>query len=363
MLDCWVEKADGVFILTIREDDNLKDIKCVVWDLDNTLWDGVLLEGDEICLKPGIEEILKILDSRGILLSIASKNNYEDAMACLTKFGLNQYFLCPQIGWNPKSISIASIQKSLNIGKDTILFIDDQAFERDEVKSVHPEVTLVDALDYGTLISMERLNPKVITVDSCRRRHMYIEEQKRQADEAVHQGTPAEFLASLNMVFTISKAQESDLLRAEELTLRTNQLNSTGIQYSYDELKALLDSPNHHLWICELTDKYGSYGKIGLVLVEIQKNAWVIRLLLMSCRVVSRGVGTILLSCLMKEAKAEGKVLQADFRRTERNRQMLMTYSFANFKEKERSGNMILFENDLTLIQNYPPYIKVETYI
>ncbi len=338
----------------------MKDIKCVVWDLDNTLWEGILLEGDKVYLKPGIVDILKILDSRGILLSIASKNNYEETMACLASFGLNQYFLSPQIGWNAKSISVANIQKNLNIGMDTILFIDDQVFERDEVKAAHPEVTVVDALDYREITSMPRLNPRVITIDSCRRRLMYMEEQKRQVDEQVYQGTPGEFLESLNMVFTISKAQESDLIRAEELTLRTNQLNSTGIQYSYDELKSLLDSPNHRLWICELNDKYGSYGKIGLVLVEIQDNAWVIRLLLMSCRVVSRGVGTVLLSFLMNEAKAAGKVLQADFRRTERNRQMLMTYQFANFKEKERSGNTILFENDLKIIQKYPPYIKIE---
>jgi len=335
----------------------------VVWDLDNTLWEGVLLEGDKICLKPGILDIMNTLDSRGILLSIASKNNYEETMARLTDFGIAHYFLYPQIGWNAKSISIANIQKSLNIGMDTFLFIDDQIFERDEVKAVHPEVTVFDAADYRELLAMPRLNPKLITEDSSRRRLMYIEEQKRQSDEQSYQGTPVEFLASLDMVFNISKACEADLLRAEELTVRTNQLNSTGIQYSYDELKALLDSPHHHLWICELTDKYGSYGKIGLVLVEIKENAWVIRLLLMSCRVVSRGVGTVLLSVLMNEAKAAGKVLQADFRRTDRNRQMLMTYQFANFKERERVGDIILFENDLTVIQDYPPYIKLVTRI
>lgn len=341
----------------------MKEIKCVVWDLDNTLWDGVFLEGDELVLKPGIIEILKTLDSRGILLSIASKNNYAETMEYLKELGLADYFLYPQIGWDAKSVYVANIQKKLNIGMDTILFIDDQIFEREEVSTSHPEVTTVDASEYKQLLSMPRLNPKVITEDSYRRRFMYIEEQKRQAEEQSYQGTPTEFLAGLNMVFTISKATESDLLRAEELTVRTNQLNSTGIQYSYDELKGFLDSPNYKLWICELTDKYGSYGKIGLALVEVTENAWVIRLLLMSCRVISRGVGTVLLSFLMKETAGTGKTLQAVFRRTDRNRQMLMTYQFANFKERERSEDIILFENDLTMIQDYPPYIQVTSRI
>ncbi len=341
----------------------MKDIKCVVWDLDNTLWEGVLLEGDRICLRPGIKEILKTLDSRGILLSIASKNNHKETMEYLVNFGLAQYFLYPQIGWNAKSASIQNIQKSINIGMDTILFIDDQAFERDEVKAAHPEVTVFDAADYRELTSNPRLNPRIITEDSSRRRLMYLEEQMRKSDEEAYQGTPVDFLASLGMKFCICKASEGDLLRAQELTVRTNQLNSTGIQYSYEELRALLNSPQHHLLVCELTDKYGSYGKIGLVLVEIKEQAWIIRLLLMSCRVVSRGVGTVLLSFLMKEAKASGKALLADFRRTERNRQMLMTYKFANFKEKERTGDMILFENDLTMVQDYPTYIKLATSI
>ncbi|WP_275983635.1 HAD-IIIC family phosphatase [Paenibacillus hamazuiensis] len=337
----------------------MKEIKCVVWDLDNTMWDGILAEGDQVRLKPGIAHIVQTLDARGILLSIASKNSYDDAMSQLKTFGLDEYFLYPQIGWNAKSASIAAIQRELNIGMDTILFLDDQAFERDEVKSVYPEVTVVDSAEYNDMLAWPRLNPKFITEDSARRRQMYLEDQKRKAEEEEYEGPTSEFLAGLNMEFTVSVAREDDLQRAAELTVRTNQLNSTGIPYGYDELRGLMISPKHRLWICELTDKYGSYGKIGLVLVEAVEDVWIIRLLLMSCRTVARGVGSVLLTFLMKEAKAEGKRLQADFRRTERNRPMLMTYQFAGFKEASRVNDVILFENDLTDIQEYPPYIKV----
>lgn len=337
----------------------IKYIKCVVWDLDDTLWDGTLIEGDSVTLKPGIREIIETLDSKGILLSIASKNNHEDAMEKLIELGLDDYFLYPKINWNAKSSSIEAIQKELNIGMDTLLFIDDQEFERSEVKSAHPEVVVLDAKNYQELIKMPQLNPKIVTEDSKRRRILYKEEKKRRVAEQEFVGAPDEFLRSLDMKFSISLAKDTDLERAEELTVRTNQLNSTGISYDYETLKQLMHSPNHHLWICELTDKFGSYGKIGLALVENNQDTWHIKLLLMSCRVVSRGSGTLLLTYILKEAKSRGKKVLADFRKTDRNRQMFITYKLANFVEKEQNGQQILFENDLSFIQEYPPYVEI----
>jgi len=205
-----------------------KEIKCVIWDLDHTIWDGVLLESESVSLKEGIIEILELLDSRGILHSIASKNNYEDAMSKLREFGIDHYFLYPQIHWNAKSQSIATIRKKLNIGIDSLIFVDDQSFERDEVSSVHSEVFCVDALEYLELPAHPRLNPNFITEDSKRRRHMYLEDMQRNQEEEDYQGPKESFLASLNMSFIISGCEEEDLKRAEELTQRTNQLNSTG---------------------------------------------------------------------------------------------------------------------------------------
>ena len=88
------------------EKKNNKEVKCIVWDLDNTIWDGILLESGDVKLKPGIENIIKEFDSRGILHSIASKNNYDDAMEKLKQFNLDKYFLYSQINWNAKSSSI-----------------------------------------------------------------------------------------------------------------------------------------------------------------------------------------------------------------------------------------------------------------
>jgi FkbH-like protein len=336
------------------------EIKCVVWDLDETIWDGILPEMDDVKLKPGVKEIIRTLDSRGILHSIASKNDYDDAMCKLKEFGLDEYFLYPEINWNAKSVSIANIREKLNIHPETIMFVDDNPLERDEVRSEHPDVLCVDASQYNSLLTYPCLNPRFITADSKRRRLMYLEDIERKRDENEYQEPKKEFIASLNIRFIISQAKEEDLQRAEELTIRTNQLNATGRTYSFDDLKMFISSPKHCLLICEMKDKYGAYGKIGLALIEITADCFHIRLFLMSCRVMSLGVGSLLMSYIMKEAQKAGKKLKADFRDTGKNRMTYITFMFANFKKagSKDAGNMIL-ENDLSIVQDFPSYIDV----
>lgn len=342
-------------------DNNKKKYKCVVWDLDGTLWDGILLEGDEVKLKPGITDVLETLDSRGILHSIASKNDYDAAMAKLIEFGLADYFLHPEIHWSAKSESIARIQKNLNIGLDTILFLDDEPYEREEVCQSLAEVTCLEASAYRVLPQNPRLNPEFITMDSRRRRLMYLEDMKRKTEEKKFIGPKRRFLASLEMHIHIAPAKEEDLRRAAELVERTNQLNTTGEIYSDAELRHYMNSPDHRLFICEMEDRFGSYGKVGLALLERQASFWRLRLLLMSCRVVSYGLGTILLFHILREAAMAGKAVRADFKPNRRNRMMYITLKFANFREVERkpAGTLVL-ENDLSRIPRMPAYIHLD---
>ena len=337
-----------------------KETKCVVWDLDETIWNGILLEMDAVKLKPGIKEIIQTLDSRGVLHSIASKNDYDDAMSKLKEFGLDEYFLYPEINWNAKSISIGNIRENLNIHPETIMFVDDNPLERDEVRSEHPDVICVDASQYNSLLTHPCLNPRFITADSKRRRLMYLDDIERKRDENEYQGPKKEFIASLNIQFIISQAREEDLQRAEELTIRTNQLNATGRTYSYDDLRMFMSSPEHQVLICEMKDKYGAYGKIGLALIEITADCHHLRLFLMSCRVMSLGVGSLLLSYIMKEAQKAGKKLKADFRDTGKNRMTYITFMFANFKKAEsKDAGSTILENDLSIVQDFPSYIDV----
>jgi FkbH-like protein len=334
-------------------------VKCVVWDLDNTLWDGTLLEGDDVRLREGVREIIHALDARGILHSIASRNHAESAMARLHELGLEEYFLYPQINWGSKSASIRTIAESLNIGLDSICFIDDQPFELAEVRAALPQVLCIDHAQLPHLPQMPELNPETITAESATRRQMYLSEMRRKQVEEAFAGPQEEFLATLGMMFTISPARAQDLARAEELTNRTNQLNTTGRTFSQDELEKLRCSDRHLLLMSELTDKYGSYGKIGLALVECDPEVWTIKLLLMSCRVMNRGVGTIMLNHILKRARESGVRLISEFVSNDRNRMMYVTYKFAGFTEIENRGGVQILEHSLASIPPVADYISV----
>jgi FkbH-like protein len=335
-------------------------IKCVVWDLDHTVWDGVLLEDPAVRLRPGVVEHLHRLDALGVLHTVASRNDPELAMAKLREFGIDDMFLYPRIGWNPKSASIRQVATKLNLGLDAFAFVDDQDFELAEVGHALPEVLCVPAQDIDAVLRRPEFRPRFVTDESAQRRRMYAGQLLRDDVEADFVGTNEQFLASLDMTFSIAPAAREDLQRAEELTIRTNQLNSTGRTYSYDELDALRLSAGHLLLVATLTDRFGSYGKIGLALVEQSSPDWRLNMLLMSCRVMSRGVGSVLLSHIMREARAAGRGLRADFVETGRNRMMQITYAFAGFREVSREGGHVVLAADLEAVQPLPGYARVE---
>jgi FkbH-like protein len=335
-------------------------VKCVVWDLDNTLWHGTLLEGDEVRLRDKVRETLLELDSRGILHSIASRNHAETALARLRELGLEEYFLYPQINWGSKAASIRVIAENLNIGLDAICFIDDDPFELAEVSAAFPMVFCLDHSQLPSLLQMPELKPESITTESRIRRQMYFGEMRRKQTEETFTGAHEEFLATLGMVFTISHARAEDLARAEELTNRTNQLNTTGRTYSREELEELRCSSRHLLLTTELSDKFGRYGKIGLALVECDRDVWIIKLLLMSCRVMNRGVGMILLNYILRRARQSGVRLLSEFVANDRNRMMYVTYKFAGFTEVGTRNGVQILQHSLESIPPVAGYVRVE---
>ncbi|GHT95238.1 hypothetical protein FACS1894116_10430 [Betaproteobacteria bacterium] len=338
-----------------------KLIKCLVWDLDNTLWQGVLLEGEGNSLLPGVRETIIELDKRGILHSIASRNVREEALARLESFGLAEYFLYPQIDFGAKSQSVAVIAKALNLSVDSFAFIDDQPFERDEVQSSLPEVRVYPAEEVARLPELTEFTPRFVNQDSAQRRAMYKADISRKMEEEEFSGPQEAFLQGLQMRFQIAPVAAGDLERAVDLTERTNQLNATALTFDHDELDALSKSPQHLLHISSLEDKYGSYGRIGLSLVEKGEKYWTIKLLLMSCRVMNRGVGSIQLNYLIREALRAGKKLRADFVETTRNRMMYVTYKFAGFEEIASDGPRITLEykGQDNMPPSFPDYLEI----
>ncbi len=336
-----------------------KVVKCVVWDLDDTLWAGVLMENDAVTVHPAAREAVLEIDRRGILQSIASRNDFDTAMERLEAEGLAEYFLYPQISWSDKADAITRIAKRLNISLDTLLFVDDQPFERDAVRSSHPEIRCADAADVGELLARPDLRPQFATDDSSMRRKTYIDEMRRQATEAEFVGTRVDFLRTLEMRCTIAYASETDLERAAELTVRTNQLNTTGRTYSLDELRALIEDPDVDVLICRLDDRYGSYGRVGLAIVHRAGQTWRIKLLLTSCRVMARNLGTTMLIYIQQQAKSAGVRLLADFVPSDRNRQMLITYRFAGFETLHGTAESRVLEHPLVDVPDFPEYVDV----
>ncbi|MBM2620368.1 HAD-IIIC family phosphatase [Actinoplanes sp. LDG1-06] len=335
-------------------------VKCVVWDLDDTVWDGVLAEGGAATLRHGVADLIRTLDARGILQSVASKNEPANALERLRQFGLDEYFLYPQVSWSPKSELVRAVADQLNINVDTLMFVDDSPFERAEVADVHPQIRCVDSADLAGLAERPELNPPA-TADARNRRVLYRRDEQRRRHEESFEGPRTEFLRSLGMSLTIAPATPADLDRAAELTQRTHQLNTTGLTFAAEDLRELLGAPDQTLLTMSLTDRFGSYGTIGVALLGLHPGEWRIRLLLMSCRVMGRNIGGAVLTHLMHTADAAGLALTADFLPNDVNRPMYMVYRLAGFSESgSASGPVRRLTLSGTAARDFPDYVDVD---
>jgi len=306
-------------------------IKCLVWDLDQTLWQGILLEDGEVVLSGEMRAVIVELDSRGILQSVASRNDHDQAWSRLEELGIAEYFVFPQIGWGRKPDSVRTIAESLNFALSTVAFIDDQPTERAEVAFHLPEVRCYEAEQVLSLPGLPEFSPAVVTVDSRRRREMHQAGFKRDAERAGFSGADEDFLRSLELELRIQRAGDEELSRVEELTLRTSQMNATGMHYSDADLRAAIADPKHEVLVTTLTDRFGPHGAVGVMLIEKHDSAWNLKLLATSCRVVSFGTGAVILRWLTDQAARAGVHLVADFRKTDRNRMMEIAYRLAGF--------------------------------
>ena len=330
-----------------------KKIKCVVWDLDNTLWDGVLVEDgvEQLRLKPGVKEIIETLDCRGILHSIASKNNSEDAMRAIRKFNLEQYFLCPQISWQPKSQSIRAIAQQLNIGLDSLLFIDDSAFELGEVHAACPDVRLLNAeLCFDLPEQSECQVP--VTAESQQRRVLYQVEASRQAVAQTFSHDYMAFLRHCEIELTVRPMTEENLERVHELTQRTNQMNFSGNRYDREVLRRLLSNPELDTYVLSCKDRFGSYGVIGFSVVDRRQPRMID--LMFSCRIQSKRVEHAFLAWLIRRCLAETNGdFYADYRKTPRNAPSGKVFSDLGM-EIEEEGCSQGESNDAVLSLKFP---------
>ncbi len=324
----------------------LPPVKVVVWDLDDTLWDGVVLEGDAPTPFPEAVAALHALDRRGVLHAVASRGEPAAAERHLADHGLAELFVAVEVGWGAKSDAVARVARELNIPLDAVAFVDNDPLERAEVATGLPGVRTYLATDAAGLPDRPEFAAAHATAESAGRRRLYRTERDRRAAEAAHTGPPSEFLAGLDLELTVRRAGEDDLARAHELTVRTHQLNTTGRTFSAEELRALIADPGHEVVVADLRDRFGSYGVIGLAVTAVTGTTTTLKLLLMSCRVMSRGVGAALVDHIVGAALAAGRTPMAEFVPTDVNRIMLVTLRFAGFRPVGGHGGALLLAVD-----------------
>ena len=294
-------------------------VKCVVWDLDNTLWDGVLVEdgSENLALKPGILDVIQKLDRQGILQSVASKNNFDEAMACLQTKGLADYFLYPQISWNPKGEALKTIARKLNIGIDTLMLVDDSQFELAEVRSACPEVKTLLAHRYLSLPDLPECRGKQ-TKEGAGRRKMYQQEAIRESVAESCGGDYLKFLRECRLEMQIEPVTAANLERVHELTQRTNQMNFSGSRYERALLAEIAATPHLDTYVISCRDRFGSYGIVGFSIVDSREPRMTD--LAFSCRIQSKRVEhAFLVHLLKKYTRRTGREFWANYRKTPRN--------------------------------------------
>ncbi len=292
--------------------------KVIVLDLDNTLWGGIVGEDGPggIAIGPtglgaafaAFQDALLALRAQGVLLAVASKNNEADAFEVFDQHpGMRirrEHLAAHRISWQPKSESLRELAGELSLGVDSFVFLDDSPTECAEVRSVLPEVTVVQlpaepARYVDVLRAIAVLDRMALTDEDRMRAAAYAAEKARTAARAAAEGDPDALrahLASLGLVVQVRQIGDGDVARTAQLTQKTNQFNLTTVRRSEADIEALRRDPAWRLYALDVTDRFGDYGTTGLVFAHRTDDAtWDLDTVLLSCRVLGRGVESALL--------------------------------------------------------------------
>ncbi|MFF8730108.1 FkbH-like protein [Streptomyces sp. NPDC015171] len=313
-------------------------IKCVVWDLDGTLWDGVAVERADDALPEVRADMLAAVDTlagHGVLSSIASRSAPE----VLERIGrdprLASRFLAPQVSWQDKSHALRAIAARLGVAVESLLLVDDSPYERAEVTALLPGVRAVSPQEVPALLAA--LDGRPVTAEARARADFYrTEEVRRRAGERF-EGGREEFLRWCEMRLQAGAASGEELARALELAERTHRLNSSGLDR--EQVRTLVEQGGHRLFTARMSDRFGDYGVIGMALVRLGAATWSVPLLALSCRIAGRGASVAFLRWLMEEARSAGAdVFAVDMRPTEANTELRLLFRQAGLRAAEGAG-------------------------
>lgn len=324
-------------------------VKCVAWDLDGTLWYGTLIEdGPDRPLREGVAELVRALDERGILQTVVSKNDHDEAWAVVERLGLAEYFLYPQISWEPKSAAVRRAAERLDIGLDTFVFVDDSDFERAEVRQALPMVRVVGVDALAGLLDRPEL--AVPVTDAARGRRLQYRTRIEREDAAeAFSGDYLEFLRSCRLQLRVVEPREpAQFERCLELVQRSNQLNLSKRGYSREQFEDLLRTSGVAALALEAEDRFGNYGLIGFVAVDERGEVPLVRDYVLSCRVAQKRVEHAFFGWLADHERGRGASrLRAELVRSNRNGPLERVFEDLPFARVDDDGTRVVFELEL----------------
>ncbi len=342
--------------------------KCLVLDCDNTLWGGIIGENglDGIRLSdtgPGsefyeLQKRIKSLYNRGVILALNSKNNLADVLEVLHNHPhmllKEKDFASIQVNWENKAENMIAIANDLNIGLDSMLFLDDDPIQRKLIRDLVPEVKVVELpknpVAYfqivQTLTDFETIK---LTDEDKKRGSSYAAQKERKALASKSQSFD-KYLKSLNTVVEIKAADSKELARLSQLCQRTNQFNLSTKRYTESELKEYLDSSNIKIYSLKSKDIFGDDGIVGLGIIKIENpTTWELDSFLMSCRVLGRNIENAFIDYILRMGlESSVSSLKADYLATAKNSQIKTFFESLNFRKSFEQNDKIKFEFGLT---------------
>jgi len=351
--------------------------KCIVLDLDNTLWHGIVGE-EEMNVKMGSEQVGKPyhefqhlllgMYNRGILLVINSKNNFDDAMKIITghpdEILRKEHFAAMRINWQDKASNMIELSNELSLGLDSFVFFDDNPTERNLIKQMCPQVTVVDSYsDAGAIFDFIAFLKKStvfdipkLTDEDLERGKMYHEQLERQTFE--QKVSLDEYLKSLKLQITITELSDVNFDRVHELISKTNQFNLTTIRYTPMALKGILKSTGNRVYIAKAKDRFGTYGIIGTIIMKEDLNrTWRIDSFLMSCRIIGKGIETAILKFVIDKAKELNfNIISGVYIPTAKNSVVANLYKEHGFVQNSKGTWLLDVHNNSV---DYPTWIMV----
>ncbi len=332
--------------------------KCLLLDLDHTLWGGIVGEDglDGLKIQPGdptgeafleLQHAVLDIKARGVVLGIVSKNNREDVLEAFARLDMPlrlEDFAAARINWEHKHVNIRQIARELNIGLDSVVFVDDNPVECELIRQMLPEVEVIalppdPAAGAAALLDCWHFDKLQLTEEDVRKTVQYRDNAAR-ADSRRRAADLGSYLESLGTCLEIGRATQAELPRLHQLFGKTNQFNLTTRRYTPAELTHFADSGE---WLFEwvrVRDNFGDLGLVGAWIVRMDRDLPEIDSFLLSCRALGREVETAVCNHIKSRVFATGAgMLQGRFLPTAKNRAAARFYEGEGFELVEEGGN------------------------